>query len=683
MAEQPAPVRKWYYLGGEFRDTDGKRTTDPGEARFPPEAWFAYDPEVSFQLSESYESLIRQGERGDTRLLDISMFSEPPLPYEIWQGRKVVVRNPSATSRLIGKSVVGGFRGDIWTRLADRPEMLPKCAAQWVDMGVATIVGGFYQIHREHLGNLAQLLSFLEDPDGLAHAPAVEPRKRLVMMIEFPGGWHDVRRALEPTGQDVAALEDGDPPVYEWWYGDRFPESECVGKQLRGFWRRYHPTVCRRIEAAWQHMAGFQDCSIAADVDGVRYMMHRVVPNKPFDYSGREGRGALFQEAMCLSIDYPCYEELDRVTGNCLVQFRKENANRRRPARRRVNAEEIARNAARTGEPCCICFSEPGELTGCAQLHVICGGCLRAALRSMAGDITILDNLVCGCFSHLSRGAVTVLAERADRQLGDVLAAPPMEGFEKMLLDDELQSCRRQFDLGVDESVPTSLYATKIREWFNKVIEQQILPNYYVCSHPDCAHEVENWILRTEFDTEYRSRGKKEWHCPLGHRNTVLPMETEIREVNKVLLLHPEYYINSAAYDRCPLRRYRICKGCVECGILMLAVHADGCKQWPGGTSAHQHCFCFSCTGTWGMECNHGNQCSDPGIQQVRLGEGSLEIGFIDGQEYIRWLHGERSDPPDTVFSAEPCVADGTARQRELQMEDREGLLQESQTGTR
>lgn len=121
---------------------------------------------------------------------------------------------------------------------------------------------------------------------------------------------------------------------------------------------------------------------------------------------------------------------------------------------------------------------------------------------------------------------------------------------------------------------------------------------YHPCSHPLCAQELDHWILRSDFDENYRQRGRTTWICPLGHANSVLPSDQEIYDINKSILFHPEYYTASAAYDACPMRRYRLCPFCVvEGGCLMLASHADGCKQWPGGASSkHQHCFCFYCT---------------------------------------------------------------------------------------
>lgn len=488
---------------------------------------------------------------------------------------------------------------------------------------------------------------------------------------------------MHVAGQETVAMEEGDPPVYEWWFGDRPAEADCKEKELRGFWRRYHPTVCRRLERFWQAGSDFTECRAAADVDGVRYCIHRVTPEVPFDYRGREGTGAsTFQEAMAISTAFPCFDELDRATGNCLVQFRKEDPNRRRPARRRMNPEEIAKNAARTGEPCCICFSEEGEVTGCAQLHVICGYCLRAGLRAMIGDITQLDKLLCGCFSHVSRGTVSALALRADGQLQVAVASPDLDAMERSFLEEELTGLRRQLELGAEDVLPSEVYTARVKDWYDKVIRQQIMPNYYVCKHPDCAEEVENWMLRETFDREYRAKGEFKWQCPLGHMNSVLPVEDEIRLVNKTVLLHPEYYVQSAAYDSCPLRRYRLCPGCVSGGVLLLAVHADGCKQWPGGGSAHRHCFCFACSRMWGSECGHGTRCQDPGIQQVRKTSDGLEIGFVQGQAYLQWLSGQQAHPPPTEFSTEPFLVDGEERQRELGMQDREALLAESQQGT-
>merc|ERR1712196_649685 len=166
--------------------------------------------------------------------------------------------------------------------------------------------------------------------------------------------------------------------------------------------------------------------------------------------------------------------------------------------------------------------------------------------------------------------------------------------------------------------------------------------------------------------------------------NTVLPTEEEIREYNKIILVHPEYYVQSCAYSNVPLRRRRLCKGCVESGILMVAEHSDACKHWPGDGRSHRHQFCFACSRTWGSECDHScGDCADPGIQQVRRQGSLLEIGFVNGQEYMQWLRGERARPPPTKFPTEPTEVSGEDRQQDLGMENVAELLKESQSGTR
>lgn len=680
-----APVRisrkctlKWYYLGGYFRNG----TTDPCWPLYiPPDAWQLYAPEIQFHLSDSYATLLEDGAApSQAKLLDLSMFTESPrLEYEVWKGSEVVVRNPAAPEHLMGKKISGGFPLNFWTDIASARDMLPKAVATWVDMGVAKVLGGFYQVHSMSVAPLEELVRFLEDSTGAVPKPTAAVRKRIVMAVEFPAGWHDVSRvqAAGPAPEADHSLEDGAPPVYEWWFGDRPQQAACGGSKPRGFWKRYHPKVCQRLEAHWKNNADFTAGRAPADVDGVRYMLQHISEDCPFDYCGREGRGESFTKEDCVTIEYPCYENVDRLTGNCFVQFHKGNPLRRRPARRIVNPEERARNAVRTGEPCSVCFSEDGTMTGCAGGHVICDSCLRMGLRSMAGDILTYDHLLCGCFSHRTKGALLALAERADTAMQAFLAKEPANKFERMELDMELQDTRNQFGLGDDGSIPPELYRTKIQDWFDKVMRMQIAPDYYVCSHPSCAEKVENWMLRTDFDTEYRAKGKCVWICPDGHRNSILPTDEEIRDINKIILLHPEYYKSGPN-----MRRRRICRGCVQGGVLMLAEHAEACKHWPGDSRSHQHVFCFACTRVWGRECGHGRDgCIDPGVQQVRKMDDHLEIGHVDGPEYIRWLNGEITEPPPTVFEC-GLVVPGMERQEDLSMVDKNALLKESQAGT-
>ncbi|OLQ01109.1 hypothetical protein AK812_SmicGene16191 [Symbiodinium microadriaticum] len=191
------------------------------------------------------------------------------------------------------------------------------------------------------------------------------------------------------------------------------------------------------------------------------------------------------------------------------------------------------------------------------------------------------------------------------------------------------------------------------------------------CSFPGCG--MANWILRTDFEREYRSRGLCNWVCPKGHRNCVLPSQEDINEVNRNLLSHPEYYTDRCGSDALALRRFRLCPECVQEGLLTFAVHEDGCKQWPGTMAAHRHCFCWHCTRKWNVECSHATVCQDPGIQQVRRttdGEGSekLEIGFVNAQAYIQWI-GTGLDCPDTLFAGGAGRIRGATRQGLLAME--------------
>ena len=466
---------------------------------------------------------------------------------------------------------------------------------------------------------------------------------------------------------------EGAPPVYEWWFGDRPPQGTLDGVKPRGFWKRYHPAVCRKLEAAWQGEPGFKSGEAPTDVDGVMYMIQRIMDDRPwtgpvigFDAGGGSGGGlgggsggggggggssrgvgnhplqpsltlqksssleVNLPEELHMTVDHPCFDKLDAITGNCMVQFHKGNILRRRPARRRINAEEIARNAARTGEPCFVCYSEDGEVTGCkmaADGHVICRDCLRMSLRSLAGDILTTTNLLCGCFGFANRGPIMVLAERADKSLSELLASPPTDPGEVMQLEMEIEATRQQFGLMADGtgattnataaaagnadanhgggggggvaggndngSIPPDLYRTKVAAWFDKVQQMTMAPLYHLCLHPDCATKIEHWILRTDFDTDYRAKGQLTWICPADHRNSVLPTDDEIREVNRNILFHPEFYTASDAYDHCPMRRYRLCPGCVHGGSLMMAAHDDGCKQWPGGGGKSKYVYHF------------------------------------------------------------------------------------------
>lgn len=349
--------------------------------------------------------------------------------------------------------------------------------------------------------------------------------------------------------------------------GDRPPQASLQGKKPEGYWRRYHPVVCKRLEREWQTNLRFFECRTPTDVDGVRYVLQRITEENPFNYAGTVHHGKRFTEDLAITIDHPCYEDLDRVNENCLVQCHKDDPTLRRPARRITNAEEIARNAARTGDPCFVCYSEEGQLTGCPSAHVICGDCLRAALRSLAGDILVIDKLVCGCFAYEQRLTVMELAKRADAALQEKLATPPANKFEAMERAAELEETCRRFDLGEGAQPCATLYEEKVEAWFRKVLLTKLAPKYHVCQSPECAGKLENWMLRTDFNRDYRAKGKNKWTCADGHQNE----EDDGSEDLKLL--------QDLGYQRCP-----------RCGEG--AELAAGCKYVYCKCGGH---FCYHC----------------------------------------------------------------------------------------
>lgn len=653
-----------------------------------PEQWQAYDEEPSFLLTQNFDALRQTDPQGYGKLLDLSMFTNPPVNYYVYKGKEVVVRSPAVPTEMQGKKTIAGMPIGLWEAPQKDSSVMPLA----MRMGCA--VGCFYQVHHDSIADLAQLEAFLADETGIAQPPANNPRRRAVIFVQFPSALAgDNRRFAKkkhvaaaaassssaPVEESVTVLEDNEkiPAVYEWWFGPA-PAQKMVEWPPIGRWKSYHPKVCQSLEEAYQKNGDFKS-GVPVNVDGVRYMMQHITPDKPFDYFGKPSREP-FLEGNQVTVDHTCFNDIDRASNNCFVQFQKDNPQRRRPARRRPDASEIARSAVMTGNPCAICFSEDGQLTGCNRAHVICKGCLRAALMSLAGDTLVVDNLICGCFGKRTRRALIVLAEHADVSFHDSLVSPPKDPIDQADFAAEEARIRRQFDVGT-RTIPHNLFKDKVTEWFNKVFMHDVGHLYHPCSHPDCASKMENWMLIEDFEHRYQSQGISVWTCPAGHRNSVLPSEEEINDMNKNLLLHPEYYIQSAAYDRCALRRYRLCPECIGGGMLMLAVHGGECKQWPGYGRGHQHCFCFACTRKWGEGCSHQSlDCQDPGVQQVRITRDGLELGHVDGQEYIQWLQNKVPVPPPTVYPS--GREEGMDRQTRMGLTNQNELWQESLKGT-
>jgi len=667
-----------------------------------PDQWMPYEGEAAFLLGQNYKVLVTgQGQAASGKLLDLSMFTEPPQNYYVFKGREVVVANPRAEKDLklpLGTRTVAGYPVEIWETLAKNSKMLPPA----LSFGIAT--GCFYQVHHDSLSDLEKLEKYLEDTSRRLRPPEQNPRRRIVVFLQFPSAMAaDTRRfARRKAPSAAAAVEDGSSPtkskvtvleedskvpaVYEWWFGPA-PFQADVKNPPEGRWKRYHPQVCRRLEELLNTNGRFREGDDPVDLDGVRYMMQRITPDKPFDYHGKESREPV-QVACKITVDHRCYSEMDRVSNNCFVQFQKGNPYRRRPARRRPDASEIAGAKIRTGDPCMICLTEDGQLTGCNTGHVICKSCLRRSLRAIAGDILMVENLLCGCFGKSTRKALLALATLADTsfqeaQLNVAEGASFLDELDKEDIRNEEIETRSRFDIPANERIPDTVYQQKIKDWFSKVFINDIGHLYYPCAHPECSSKMENWILKTDFEEQYQARGQTVWKCPLGHRNCVLPSEDEVKDVNKNLLLHPEYYILDAFHDHCSLRRYRLCPECIQGGIIMLAVHSEGCKQWPGGGRGHQHCFCFACTRPWGRGCNHGStDCRDPGIQQVRVrSDDQIELGYVDGGEYLRWLNREIPEAPPTRWACGEQEL-GSVRQQRLGLVNQAELLAESRKGT-
>lgn len=331
--------------------------------------------------------------------------------------------------------------------------------------------------------------------------------------------------------------------------------------------------------------------------------------------------------------------------------------------------------------------------TGCENGHVMCKGCLRFGLRVVVGDTSMVKGLLCGCLTLKDTVALQNLAGHADDSLKALMENPPREASDpagaaaRQEFDMEMIQVRRAFQVR-DELLKSGIYKKKLQEWAELVRRKELEHLYHVCSEPGC--DMENWILRTAFEEKCKNENTCTWRCKAGHRNSVIPDQREINEMNRNILMHPEFYTNHCGHDEKPLRRFRLCPGCVQAGLLTFAVHEAGCKQWPGSGASvrtHRHCFCFHCTREWGTACSHrASNCDDPGIQQVRRtvnpeGIEVLELGFIDQKAYIAWIKSSWAACPPTRFPGGDVIY-GATRQGQLGMEDKAALKKAMEEGT-
>eukprot|EP00927_Polykrikos_kofoidii_P046488 TRINITY_DN40718_c0_g1_i1.p1 TRINITY_DN40718_c0_g1~~TRINITY_DN40718_c0_g1_i1.p1 ORF type:complete len:711 (-),score=118.83 TRINITY_DN40718_c0_g1_i1:160-2292(-) len=634
--------------------------------------WKQYDPAVTVHLSASYAAMKLEN-RDSGLVLDLEAWSNPPSPYQVWRGKPIEVCNPNEPTRRRGGLSIAGYDRELW----EFPqEQLPPSARK------GKCIKGFYQIFKPHVPLLEQLEKHLADGSARALAPSEQVRRRVVMLIEierpnfmFAGvDRFRKKRHGKAATEKAEPVHDPVPPgdaVFQWWFGDPRPGGW-------GHWKSYLPHVSNKLEEAYTSNWSFREGQEAFPIDAVRYSLKKVTRERPFDFMDQQHAGTIFREPFMpqnvLTVDCPLYDEATRALGNCFVQFQNGNPKRRRPVRR-IRRGEAAGREMPEGDPCTVCWSDTGFLTGCDKGCIICGSCLRSGLRIAAGDITTTEGLVCGCLCVKDRIAFDSLTQKADAQFQELYVNPPDDAISLKEFTMELAQLRRCFQLP-SSPPPADLFQRRISEWRELVAKRLSEHLYHACSHPGCG--IENWILREVFDAEYRSKSLNVWKCKAGHMNSVLPSQADIDEINRNLLSHPEHYSHE-------LRRFRVCPPCLQEGLLTFAVHHSGCKQWPGYGDGHWHVFCFICTGEWQKECGHAKQCKDPGIQQVRKVQGhdsleTLEIGFVDSAKYIAWMEGKRSACPPTVFRG--FEVRGDTRQGQLGMSDRQELLRVMREGT-
>jgi len=294
-------------------------------------------------------------------------------------------------------------------------------------------------------------------------------RRRVVILIETERPafiFQDVdrfRKKKAPATTSEPEVHDPIPlagAVFQWWCGDPLGGG--------GHWKNYHPHVCLRLEKELATNEGFKNCEVHVPIDGVRYSLKRLSRERPFDFvkqSNMQSFRENFLPNHVLTLDCGLFDDVDRVTGNCFVQFQNGNPKRRRPVRSVRRGETAGVELA--GEPCNVCFSDTGFLTGCDCKHVICPSCCRAGLRIMVGDVSQTDHLMCGCLTVKDITALEGLARRADTTMQALVQEPPKDKMARREFETEVLQHRPAFTL--DDRIPHDIFATKVNEWLEKV----------------------------------------------------------------------------------------------------------------------------------------------------------------------------------------------------------------------
>ena len=617
--------RLWFYL-------DGINTKPINSSK-----WKLYPKDVMFHLNAQLN--IMNTERKKGLILNIEPFTNPPLPYSIFFGEPQDVINPKVSNHIKRHKILAGFFSELWD--FDYQQELPNVSSCFYAYKY------FYQVRNDHIELIDKLNDHFNDLTGNTPRPHGHSRLavRIVVAIEFQSQQLPSQISQYDSVSDAMDDDVGNYfATYQWWYGN-------VNNKDKGMWKSYHPKICKKIEEQFTNNPHFRQCDEPIDIDGVRYQLQRISSRKPFDYTKSDQRfREPFEDWCIIDKNHILYDDQLRALDNCFVQFQKGNPKKRRPVRRILKGESTGLNVT-TDEPCCVCLSTKGKImVGCSKGHVVCETCLRYALRSVISDATQLTGILCGCLNNNDNSILLKLAHYADQSLQLYFICPPSDPVEVQDNEDDINMAKQFWSI---DDLPPNIYTDKIQEWIEKCARRQMEDLYYVCKNPGCR--MENWILKSDFDSVYRDNGKFEWHCGQGHLNAVLPSDKEIQEINEHLLANPKHYTERCEHNSLPLRKYRICPECISEGLLTLAEHDGECKQWPGYGRGHKHCFCFHCTGKWDEECNHGNTCRDPGIQQIRKierdGKTTMQIGFVNAEAYIRWKEHGTGKCPETFYA--------------------------------
>jgi len=312
-------IREWWWLGWSQ------------ELPVHSDQWQRYPPTVEYHLSTAYDALRLEG-RCQGLVLDLEPVTEGKQPYQVWMAQPVMVENKNEPA-LLGKLAIAGYTKDLW--------QLPKEQFPATVRGGGDVRIGFYQIYKEHVEQLNVLNDYLTDSRSLPCAITSPIRRRVVIRIEMerPAFIHqDVNRFRKK--------KDPLPPaeaVFQWWCDDT---SGGVGH-----WEKYPPDVCLQLERELTTNEGFKNCEVPVPIYTDTYSVKRLSRERPVvlvEQSKAQGVRENILPRRLLTLDCEHFDDMDRATDNCFVQFRNGEPKRRRPVRRvRLPAQEDVDDANR------------------------------------------------------------------------------------------------------------------------------------------------------------------------------------------------------------------------------------------------------------------------------------------------------------------------------------------------